>query len=267
MSRNGEKDNGVGSLNGSNLPTIAIIIPCHNHATFVGKAIKSAVNQDYPRKFIAVLDDGSTDGSMMTINNMMETNNYDEKTGISAGVIEGVPMLTVQNPQGTGPSAARNKLIQMCYEQADLFAMVDADDELLPRKLSKAVVKYAEDPEIIGLIYTDHLIYHEDKDKWIYEAKQPYDRFVLQQENTMSNGPIISKAALDRVGLYDETLRTCEDWDLYLRITEEFCAVHIPEPLHLYRVTGENTTFTVDEQMWKRNWQTVQMKMRQRNAW
>jgi hypothetical protein len=123
-----------------------------------------------------------------------------------------------------------------------------------------------EDPQRIGLVYTDHLIHNMERETFTYEAREPYDRQRLERENIISNCPLISRLAFEQAGLYDEELRTCEDWDLYLRITEHFCAAHIPEPLQIYRVTGDNATFTVKDEVWQRNWQIVQKKMQQRNA-
>lgn len=206
------------------------------------------------------MDDGSSDGSYEHICSRLGK----DKDEVVKGIVDNVPVVLLRNEKPTGPSAARNRLIKYCMEQADIFAMLDADDEMVEGKISQAVVKFIHDPLRIGLVYTDHIIKNEEKQTLIYEAREPYDRNRLERENIISNAPIISKRALQTVGLYDENLRTCEDWDLYLRITEHFVAIHIPKPLQLYRVTGVNATHTVDTSVWQRNWQMVQYKLQQR---
>jgi glycosyltransferase involved in cell wall biosynthesis len=192
--------------------------------------------------------------------------NLHEEDGVFSGFIGDIQVFLLRNEKGTGPAAARNKLIQFCQNKAQIFAMCDADDELMKEKITWCVDEILEAPHIIGLVYTDHIIHNDEKDTYTYEAREPYDRLRLERENIISNAPVINGVALTAVGLYDENLRTCEDWDLYLRITERFHAVHLATPMQIYRVTGENATFTVDQKLWQQNWQMVQAKLRQRNA-
>jgi len=222
--------------------------------------------QDYLQTHIAVLDDGSKDGSFDVITSCFDTIEIQEEFQVG-GTINGkaVMCLRTETPSG-GPSQARNILINAIQEFTHIFGMLDADDEYLPGKISMSVAKMLTDPETIGLVYSDTLIHRLEDNTLIYEARQPFDRTVLERENIISNAPLVSKVALQTVGVYDEELRTCEDWDLWLRITEKFLAIHIAEPLQVYKVTGENATFVVNEEMWNRNWHTVQTKLRQRNA-
>lgn len=266
MSTSNKEGDGNRTVHAGEIPTVGVIIPCHNHAQYIKNALRSVCQQDYSRKFIAILDDGSTDGSYDAITSMMKDDTFKGTEQVRVGMIEDVPVMLLRNEKGTGPSAARNKLLKHSSEQAHIFAMLDADDEFLPGKLSKAVAKILKDPQKVGLVYTDHMIRNIERGTTTYEARQPYDRFTLERENIISNAPIVNRLAFDKVGLYDEELRTCEDWDLYLRITEHFYAIHIPEPLQVYTVTGENATFTVDKKLWEMNWRRVQQKMKQRNA-
>jgi len=88
----------------------------------------------------------------------------------------------------------------------------------------------------------------------------------LEKENIISNAPLINRLALEKVGLYEENLRTSEDWDLWLRITESFVAIHVPESLQVYSVTGENATQTVNREQWEKDWRTVYYRLQQRKG-
>jgi glycosyltransferase involved in cell wall biosynthesis len=46
-------------------PLVSILIPAYNAEAWVGQTIKSALNQTWPRKEIIVVDDGSTDGTLV----------------------------------------------------------------------------------------------------------------------------------------------------------------------------------------------------------
>jgi len=59
-------------------------------------------------------------------------------------------------------------------------------------------------------------------------------------------------------------MRTCEDYDLWMRISEQFIIAHIPEALTLVRVTNKSSSAVVNQEVWQQNWLRVMEKMRQR---
>ena len=59
-------------------------------------------------------------------------------------------------------------------------------------------------------------------------------------------------------------MRTCEDYDLWMRISEKYVIAHIAEALTLVRVTGDNSSFIVNQDVWQRNWSRVMEKLQQR---
>jgi glycosyltransferase involved in cell wall biosynthesis len=237
-----------------NILTVTVVIPCHNHADMIGDAIDSVVSQDYRPINIVVVDDGSEDKPESVISQKAEDHQDDTELEI----------VSIKNPEPTGPSAARNKAIKHMWEQSDVFMMLDADDRYLDGKISKSVEKYLESPEHIGIVYTDAIIKNEKKGTSIHEFRAPFSKDALERECIISNTPLISKDALQRAGLYDEEMRTCEDWDLWLRITEFCVAVHIAEPLHVYSVTGKNSSDVVAPEVWQSNWSKIQQKIVQR---
>jgi glycosyltransferase involved in cell wall biosynthesis len=249
------------------LPLVGVVIPCHNNETCVETAIQSAVTQDYPNKLVCVLDDGSSDKSYDVVDGLLQQTDYEGRDKIRSGLVNDVPVFLMKHDKPTGPSKARNDIIKHLIEaNVHLLAILDADDQYLPEKISRSVAKLLPDPTFIGIVYTDTIIRNVEASTLTYEAREPFDRMRLERENIISNAPLINKLALLKVGLYDEELRTCEDWDLWLRITEHFVAIHIPEPLQIYTVTGDNATFSVSKEMWNKNWAKVQEKLRLRHA-
>lgn len=247
------------------LLVVAVVIPCHNHAEYVKRAIISAAKQDYPAKIIVVVDDGSTDDSHTVVRSLL-TDQKQEKDGIVGRLIDyPVGLLLLRNEKPTGPSAARNKAIQAVANQAHLFAMLDADDEYRENKISLSVLPFLESPESVGLTYTDAIIRNENTGTEVHEFRQPYSMQALRQECIISNTPLISRLAIQDAGMYDETMRTAEDWDLWLRITARFIAVHIPLPLHYYSVTGRNASDIVPKEVWQKNWAKIRERVLQRD--
>ena len=249
---------------------LTIIIPCHNHADMICQALESILNQAAPsvktQLKIVVVDDGSTDNPLSAIKEYYgweEENGHGKLKMSHSGAY--VDLYFIRNNEPTGPSAARNKAVKHLWEDTDAFIMLDADDLYLPDKIQKSVDKFLEDPKRIGIVYTDAIIKNLNTKTEVHEYREPFSRARLERECIISNTPLISKIALGKAGGYDETMRTCEDWDLWLRITEEFVAVHIPEPLHVYHVTGRNSTDVVPTEVWQQNWEKIRQKMMQRN--
>ena len=121
-----------------------------------------------------------------------------------------------------------------------------------------------EDPSRTGIVYTDAVIKNLNTGTEVHEYREPFNRQRLERECIISNTPLINKTAFGKSGGYDETMRTCEDWDLWLRITEEFVAIHIPELGSVYHVTGRNSTDVVPIEIWQQNWAKIREKMAQR---
>ena len=242
---------------------LTVIIPCHNHADMICQALDSILNQDSPsvktHLKIVVVDDGSIDNPLSAIK---EYYGWEEENG--RGKLKHADLYFIRNDEPSGPSAARNQAAKHVWEDSDAFMMLDADDLYLQNKIQKSVDKFLEDPQHIGIVYTDAVIKNLNTNSEVHEYREPFDRQRLERECIISNTPLINKTAFGKAGGYDETMRTCEDWDLWLRITEEFVAVHIPELSHVYHVTGRNSTDVVPIEVWQQNWAKIREKMMRR---
>ena len=237
------------SESGNINPVVTVVIPCHNHADMLGNAIDSVTMQDYRPIQIMVVDDGSSDNPESVVEEKLNSD-------IAINIIRS------ENPKG--PSAARNAGIEEAWDSTGLFMMLDADDLYLAGKISKSVKKYQEYPEQIGIVYTDALIKNINTKTKIQEYRRPFSRKELEMECIISNTPLITKNAFVKCGGYDEQMRTAEDWDLWLRITESFVAVHIPETLHVYHVTGKNSSDVVPQEVWVENWHKIRARIQER---
>jgi glycosyltransferase involved in cell wall biosynthesis len=97
---------------------VSVIMPCHNARPWVGAALRSISEQTQPANEIIVIDDGSTDGSVLEI----------EKTG--------VPVKLLRVNFGNA-AAARNAGIEAA--SGDWIALLDADDVWYPNHVARAV--------------------------------------------------------------------------------------------------------------------------------
>jgi glycosyltransferase involved in cell wall biosynthesis len=251
---------------------VGIIIPCYNHGKYIQQALDSIILQDYPHDLIRVciVDDCSTDDSVQEIlaliNPLADPIFNTEYMVWSTGEYYDIQVILAKHKVNRKQAAARNLAINLLLDNVDTFCQLDADDLYLPGKLSKSVALYEKYSEWTGLVYSDAIIHDLRDNTYVREFREPYSYIRLQQENIISNAPLIAKKALLDVGLYDEELPPCEDWDLWLRIAEQFVIFHIPEALQQYTVTGQNCTFTVPVTHWQQQWSRIQQKIKERHV-
>ena len=258
------------------LPVVTILIANYNDEEYLDRAIESAVNQDYPGPLnICIVDDGSTDGSWGIIETYIKNPAKDTTEAnldvtfsqYSGGRFGNTKICAIKN-KNSGPSEARNVGIRYMIEKTDVFAILDSDDEMYEDKVSECIKIFERGGSAIGVVYGDYDTVHTATGKIIREFKEPYSRKRLTQECIVHSGSLISKEALEEIleetGYYDKTMRTCEDYDLWMRISEKFIIAHVPKALTRVRVTGDNSSFIINQEVWQKNWMRVMQKMQAR---
>lgn len=243
------------------LPKVGVIICNYNYGQWITDAIKSAALQDYPNKEIYVIDDCSTDNTKEVMGSFQEYTigclniNNEEISEKHWYKVHDTNVFFMIADKNGGPSRARNIAIKKAITNGcQIFAILDADDIWKQGKLSKSVMKILEDPENIGGVYTDYQHYNVETNTLTYESKEPYNKMRLVYDCIIHSGCVINGLALQKCGLYDEDLRVCEDYNLWLRISNFFLFVHIPEDLVIVRVQPNNSTNTVAQERWKRDY-------------
>ena len=265
------------------LPLVTIVIANYNYGQYVETAISSAISQDYPGELqICIVDDGSTDDSWEKIQNIVDTKTTKkddleiaEKVIVRPDLHE-IRVIAIKRSNG-GASAARNTAINHTWEETHAFAILDADDEYYPNKVSRMVQKLVQDPMRIGVVYADYDIHDLSTGKIVREFKQPYNKEVLMGECIVHSNALINKLAFsathESTGFYDvnlhgpasgEFIGCSEDYDLWIRISEQFLIVHIPESLAIANITGDNQTTNVTPEIFNENFQYILSKMHQR---
>ncbi len=238
---------------------VSCIIPVFNHEKWVKQAIDSMIKQDYPNKRIVLIDDGSQDNSFGEILSILEEKRIikaDSEPEIMAGHISKVPVLACKFSKNYGPSIARNYGIKTAWEGSKYFAFVDSDDFYNEGKISKSIA-LMEENQLIGVVYSDYTTMNIHTGFKQRQFKEPFSYSRLIRECIVNNDSVISKKAFETVGLYEEDLRVCEDYSLWLRIAEKMMMVHIPEDLITIRVGKHSSTSTVSKETWEKCYSQV----------
>ena len=253
----------------SYMDKITVIIANHNYARYIQAAISSCVAQTVQPYCIAICEDGSTDNSWDTILEWFPNKEFTEEHGVKIyrQYLNNTLFVAVQLTKAYGPSFARNVLIDITKDFTDLYQILDADDMMRQNKLEVLSNKIKEAPTI-GLVYADYDILNVHAGNLIREWKEPYSRRRLMQECIVHSGFMVKKETLiktaEPTGFYDVNMRTCEDWDLELRISESHLIAHVPQSLTIVRNHKDNSTFSVPSQIWQQNWNRIRTKLQSR---
>lgn len=194
---------------------ISIIIPTFNRVFLLKKAIESVLAQTYQDFELIVVDDGSTDSTPRLMSRF-----------------NGKVRYVRQNHKG--PSAARNLGIRSC--DRPFLAFLDSDDWWDRTKLGEQLKKMQEDASCV-ISHTQEVWYKDgrllnQKKKHRKPQGHIFDKCLGLCVVSMST-VMIQRKVFDKVGLFDESLFCCEDYDFWLRASIEHDFLLIDNPLTL----------------------------------
>lgn len=196
-----------------------IIITCFNREKYLGRAIRSAISQRFPRNDfeVIVVDDGSTDHSRQVAEDY------------------GNEIVLISHEENRGLPAARNTGIRRA--RGRYVVNLDSDDYLHEDLL------YVEHLHLAlnlhwGAVSCDYVL--------VDEFEQHISR-VSGAVKPIASGIMFRKDALIGIGLYDEEMRLCEDEDLRLRFMQQNYIGHVELPLYRYTQHQENMTKNTSE--------------------
>ena len=191
---------------------VSVIIPTYNRKHTLKRAIQSVYIQSLPPFEIIVVDDGSNDGT-------------------KEWVKQKYPNVKYIYQKNSGVSSARNKGIKIA--RGDWIALLDSDDEWLPNKLNEQInkIKLNLDVKILHSneiwirngVRINQMKKHKKFGGYIFEK-------CLDMCRISPSSVMLKKAIFDDIGTFDESLKVCEDYDLWLRITSKYpvCFLDIP---------------------------------------
>lgn len=188
---------------------VSVIITTYNRKGFLYDAVVSVIQQDHKDKEIIVVDDGSTDKSF--------------------SIVKDLPVRYIWKPNG-GISSARNTGIRL--SRGDYIAFLDVDDRWLKNKLSVQLNAMIETGYSIS--YTDEVWLKNNKRINQKERHRKYSGHIFERCLPLCiispSSVVIKRDVFDSVGLFDESLPVCEDYDMWLRISSRYPILFIDRP-------------------------------------
>ena len=192
---------------------ISVVIPTFNRIETLKRAIQSVVMQSYAPYEIIVIDDGSNDGTKEWLK-------------------DNFPNVKYIYQMNSGVSSARNKGIK--FARGDWIALLDSDDEWLPSKL-KDQAKEIELNPAAKFLHTNEIWIRNGVRVNQMKKHKKYGGYIFEKCLDMCrispSSVLIKKDIFDEIGMFDETLKVCEDYDLWLRFASKYPVHFLDQPL------------------------------------
>lgn len=211
-------------------PTVSVILPTYNRARLLARSLSSVLNQTYSDLEILIVDDGSDDDTEAIVK------------GSGDARIRYVRL-------GTRSGASRARNVGIGHARGRYIAFQDSDDKWLPAKLERQMRAFELRPDA-AVVYSDmyraladgRVLYHRSpaivRGRLINPETRYWQAYMLGMQCA-----VVKRECLERVGLFDQTLPSFEDLDLFLRLAEREDFVHLHEPLVNYH---ENAGLSTD---------------------
>ncbi|TAN45272.1 MAG: glycosyltransferase [Nitrospirae bacterium] len=202
-------------------PKVSIIMNCLNCAEFLREAIDSVYSQTFQSWEIIFWDNASTDESPEIVKD------YDAKIRYFKGD-ETVPLYKARN-------------FALDKARGEFIAFLDCDDYWHSEKLARQTALFADNPGV-DFIYGNYYILNMQENKTYQglSGAQPSDplfRSFMYSYPINLQTVMLRRSLLEKFGgSFDETLRLCGDYDLFMRMVYSSSVAYIPEPLVHYRV-------------------------------
>lgn len=206
---------------------VSVIVPTRNRAGYLRRAIESVRHQTLAALEIIVVDDASDDDTQATL-----------------AMLAGSDLRVIRTDRRQGASHARNLGIAAAH--GSLLGFLDDDDLWLPEKLAVQVPALAAAPAEVGLVCCAYQVVSESSGRvartWRPPARPMDLPYFLRTTGFMTTVPLLRRACLDAVGGFDEALEGGQDRDLWIRITEHFTVMVVPDVLAEHRIHGQQIT-------------------------
>lgn len=205
------------------LPLVSAVIPVHNGERFLPQALRSVLEQDYPRLEAIVVDDGSTDGS--------------------AAIARAHPGVRCMSLPNGGVAAARNAGIRASH--GELLAFLDQDDAWLSGKLQTQVSYLLDHPDV-GYVLARQRIFLEPgtpRPAWL-----PLELLEHDHVGYFPGTLVARRRVFDHIGLYEPEAPPAESADWFARARDAGIPMAIlPHVLLQKRVHDGNQSHDVDK--------------------
>ena len=214
---------------------ISVVIPTFNSESFIIRTLKTVFNQTVLPYEIIIVDDGSKDKTLKKIRSYIAENQQ---------IIDNFKIIEQPN---SGAGAARNNGIK--YATGEWISFLDSDDIWDRRKIEMVSAVIRKHPDITVIAHDEYIVDEKNfRRRKLCSSHKRYKKeenlfLQLYKKNLFSTSCMtVRKDILEMAGLFDETLRSAQDYDLWIRIAQYGKLYYMNQPLETYVTREGNIT-------------------------
>lgn len=180
---------------------VSVIIPTHNRAVLLERALNSALEQTWENLEIIVIDDASEDETHTLLGELMGRYSH---------------IRTIRNEKSKGAAVSRNIAIE--HAKGEFITGLDDDDYWRPTRIERLMEEFEEGYSAVCSY--DRMVMNDREAVWRKPTMITLDDLLYY--NRVGNQVLTKKEYLEKVGGYDEGLPSAQDYDLWIRLVLEF---------------------------------------------
>jgi len=213
---------------------ISVVIPTFNSEKFIIQTLESVTNQTMLPGQLIVSDDGSSDNTVKIVKQFFKD-------------VDNLDTLLIQNDH-KGAGATRNAGI--VHSKYDWISFLDSDDRWYPEKIMVMNNTINKNPNV------NFIFHNEDRKKLNGEIEllHNFESFFNSKETLIkqlwrycifhTSAITVKKKLLIEKGLFNESLLSSQDWELWIRLAPSIKYTHINQTLGIYIDRENNITNT-----------------------
>ena len=200
----------------------------YNCDVYINEAIDSILNQSFVEFDLYIYDDCSTDDTVQIIQKYSDNR-----------------IFYIQNKTNLGIAKTLNLGLTKLLPNYEYIARMDADDFSFPERFQKQI-DFMEQNLNQAMCGTQGFwlkdLTQNPASGWTYPTENEYLKVYLLFGASFGHSSIMLRTNifLDAKLRYNETIKTCEDWDLWIRISEKFAVANLPDFLMKYRIVASS---------------------------
>ncbi len=215
---------------------VSVILPAYNAEKYIRQAIESVLIQNYRNFELVIINDGSTDGTEEIVRSYKDDH------------------IRYFKQANRGLAATHNEGIRQ--SRGEFLIKVDADDFIAVDFIGRHLTEFYEHQDADVVYCDDYLVEEDSKPIRIIKRPEYADRRILIRDLFRAGFPVvpfrtcIRRRVFDKIGLFDETLRIGEDYDMMRRFVKAgLKAHHLKAALYYRRLASESLSrqYSVDK--------------------
>lgn len=203
---------------------LAVLMPTYNCAKYLQESIDSILNQTFQDFDLYIYDDYSTDNSSEIISE------YNDNR-----------VFYIKNSENLGIARTLNLGLEKLLPNYEYIARMDADDWSFPERFQKQIDFFEKNSAAVlcgtqGFWLTD--LSKLPTSGWQYPVDYNYIKLYLLFTASFGHSSLVLKSRffIDNNLRYDENIKTCEDWDLWIKVSKKGEVYNLPDFLMKYRI-------------------------------